>query len=522
MWLDEKPEGVLVLSDRRLALDRFHLNGVGRLVWHLCDGCHTVDDIIEAIYAACEGSAPERISLRQDVVRFLESIRRQGLVSWAEAEEVDVLFVVPPAPNVYAKEAVRTPEYSSPPLGICYLAAVVRLNGFSVAIAELHQGQNQPEDVVRFCRAMNPKIVGITASTPSYPNALRVSRFVKAWNASAVTVLGGPHATGAVGLCVHESSLDYVCVGEGEQSLVRLIQALLLGNEDPRNVVGFAHRCNGRIVHTGMPSRLADLDTLPLPARDLLNLDVYHQKGAIISSRGCPIGCDFCSCSAIVGNTYRVRSVGHVLDEIQYLKDHYGLHFFDFHDDTFNLQEERVFDFCRQLRERELGVEWGCFCRAAQMTQEMARVMASAGCRVIQYGVEAGSDESLRKMHKQTLVRQVEDGVRWAKGAGVQQVVCGFIIGHAHDTETDVRATIDLGLRLAKLGATRLTLSLLTPYPGTVVYDQRRELGIDLICDDWEQYTFSRVIMETRHLKRDRLRELYVEGLLRFLEATTQ
>lgn len=522
LWVSEPSDGVLILSDSRMALEQFHLNGVGSLIWRFCDGHHTVQDIVKKIAVECEGSAPDIATLDQDVVEFLNSIHDQRLISWSDTEEVDVLLVVPPAPNVYAKEAVCTPEYSSPPLGICSIAAVLLQHGFRVAILDLHQGQNQPEDVVARCRAGNPKIVGITASTPTYPNALRVSRFVKAWNPDVITVLGGPHATGAADSCAQILSMDYVCVGEGEQSFLQLVQALLNGAGDPDTVPGFVHQRGGQVVRTGVPCRLADLDTLPLPARELLNLDAYYQKGAIISSRGCPIGCSFCSCAAIVGNTYRVHSVARVLDEMQHLKERYGVRFFDFHDDTFNLHHDRVFEFCKQLRERALDVEWGCFCRAAQMTPEMAKAMAEVGCRVIQFGVEAGSDESLRKLHKQTLVRQIEDGVQWAREAGIEQVVCGFIIGHAHDTEADVRATIALGLRLAKLGATRLTLSLLTPYPGTEIYEQRQDLGIELISDDWEQYTFSRVVMETRHLKRERLRELYMEGLLRFLEATTR
>jgi anaerobic magnesium-protoporphyrin IX monomethyl ester cyclase len=99
--------------------------------------------------------------------------------------------------------------------------------------------------------------------------------------------------------------------------------------------------------------------------------------------------------------------------------------------------------------------------------------------------------------------------------------MCWAIYPSRNLSTDSFRDPIILGLRLARMGATRLTLSLLTPYPGTEVYEHRQELGINLICDDWEQYTFSRVVMETRHLKRDKLRELYVEGLLRFLEATT-
>lgn len=522
LWGAKQCGEVIVLSDACLALEQFRLNGVGGLIWQYCDGNHSIEEISKIVVDTCKGSAPEKKSLYADILEFLDAVCSQGLITLDGDMELDVLLVVPSVPGVYAKEAVSTPEYSSPPLGICYIAAVLQQHGFRVAIADLHQGRSQPEDIVARCRLGNPKIVGITATTPSYPNALRVSRFVKAWNPTAVTVLGGPHATSLSDSCALESSFDFICIGEGEKSFLDLARALLHGKADPKGVSGFVHKSNGQVVQTGIPNRLADIDTLPMPARDLLNLDEYYQNGAIISSRGCPIGCNFCSCAAIVGNTYRVHSIRRVLDEMQMMKDRHGIHFFDFHDDTFNLHHDRVFDFCRQLRERAINAEWGCFCRAAQMTPDMAKIMAGAGCRVIQFGVEAGSDESLQKLHKKTLVRQIEDGVRWSTDAGIEQVVCGFIIGHAHETENDVRTTIDLGLKLAKMGATRLTLSLLTPYPGTAIYDQRKKLGIELFCDDWEQYTFSRVVMETPYLKRDRLRELYVEGLLKFLDVTTR
>jgi radical SAM superfamily enzyme YgiQ (UPF0313 family) len=442
------------------------------------------------------------------------------LVSWTDDEELDVLLVVPPPPSVYAPDAVKTPEYSSPPLGLSYIAAVLRQHGFHVAILDLHQSAGKPEDVVGCCREGSPKVVGITAATPSYPNALRVARFVKAWNPDVITVLGGPHATGLPDECARSEAFDYVCIGEGEESMSDLVEALIHGGKDPRAVVGFVHQWNGRAVHTGSRGYVSYLDDLPLPARELLDLGSYYQKGAIISSRGCPIGCSFCACAAIVGNTYRIHSITRVLEEIGHVTGRYGYRFFDFHDDTFNLQPERVFEFCREVVERRLSIEWGCFCRAAQMTPEMARAMANAGCRVIQFGVESGNDSVLQSLQKQTSTTQIEAAVRAVAAAGIEQIVCGFIIGHATDTEDSSRETIKFGLHLRDLGATRLTLSLLTPYPGTRVYERREQLGIRLLTDDWEQYTFSRVVMETSRLNRDKLRELYVEGLLSFLDAT--
>jgi radical SAM superfamily enzyme YgiQ (UPF0313 family) len=535
--MDASRRIVRILSDARLALDQYELNETAAAVWRLCDGTRTVANIAAAIAAESGPSAPPLAVVTSDIRRLMASLRAEGLVTCGEPTPIDVLFVVPPFPSTYSRHAVETPEYSAPPLGVCYVAAVLREHGYTVQILDLHVTAGEPEDVVRACRRLRPRVVGITATTPSYPNALRVARFAKAWNGEVVTVLGGPHATGIPFACARAGAFDYVCVGEGEWKMLALVDALLRGEGSARDVRGIVRA--GDAEHPAAPglqvaaSRrptnpgsdrvavpgAAPLDHIPPPARDLLELDRYYQKGAIISSRGCPIDCNFCACAAIVGRTYRVHSIPYVLDEVESMMKTYGYRFFDFHDDTFNLQRHRVFDFCSAVEERRLDFRWGCFCRAAQLTPEMARAMARAGCQVVQFGVEAGDDTMLRAIKKATSTRQIEDAVRSAARAGIPEIVCGFIIGHAGDTEDSVQRTLEFGLHLRRLGATRLTLSLLTPYPGTEVFDRREELGIRLLTEDWEQYIFSRVVIETRHLSPSRLQELYVNGLCKFLDA---
>ena len=136
---------------------------------------------------------------------------------------------------------------------------------------------------------------------------------------------------------------------------------------------------------------------------------------------------------------------------------------FDFHDDTFNLLPDRVTDFCAAVRASRLDIQWGCFCRVHPFPLNMARAMVWAGCRVVQFGVESGDDTVLRSLNKGVSKNQVEAAVRTAAAAGFDQIVCGFIIGHATDTVETVHNTIRFGLHLRALGATRLTLSLLTP-----------------------------------------------------------
>jgi radical SAM superfamily enzyme YgiQ (UPF0313 family) len=520
LWLPEAHNGIRVVSDAHVGLQQFHLNEVAGAIWTLCDGTLTVAEIARVIALKCSGPIPPHGTVANDVLALLDALRAEGLIIWSDDEEVEVLLVVPPAPSVYAADAVRTPEYSAPPLGICYIAAVLREHGFHVAILDLHQMAGLPEDVITACRQRSPAIVGVTASTPSYPNAQAVARFVKAWRRECVTVLGGPHATGAPRDCVLSGAFDFVCVGEGEHAMLDLAQALLRGKGDPYVIPGFTFvGSQGSIGQSPPRPHITRLDDLPFPARDLIKLDDYYQKGSLVSSRGCSIGCNFCACAAIAGRSYRVHSIDRVLDEMEDIIQRHDYRYFDFHDDTFNLRQKRVFQFCCGIRARGLDAEWGCFCRAAQFTPEMAKAMVSAGCKVIQFGVESGNDAVLISLDKATSTAQVEAAVRAAAKAGVQQIACGFVIGHPNDTVESVRDTVRFGLRLRDLGATRLTLSLLTPYPGTPIYDNRARFGIRLLTDDWEQYTFSRVVMETQRLHREELRSLYVEGLTRFLDA---
>jgi len=445
-------------------------------------------------------------------------MRGDGLVDWKPEPDIDVLLAVPPPPATYAQAALLAPEFSAPPLGIAYIAAALQSNGHRVAIVDLHQQGAPPEAIIASCRRYSPKIVGITASTPTYPNALSMARFVKAWRPECPIVLGGPHATCAPAQCILDPTIDFVCIGEGERPMVDLVGALLDERTDPLSIPGFCIRTqNGQPHFTGQSPRDPSLDSLPFPARDLLDLNAYHQKGSIISSRGCPIGCHFCACAAIAGRVYRAHTLPYVIREMEHLHSVYGCTSFDFHDDTFNLYPARVHEFCRTLKAQGMAVKWGCFCRAAPFTQDMASDMAQAGCTVVQFGVESGSERVLQSIGKRISTAQVRAAVLAASQAGIQEVACGFIVGHPADTEESIRETIEFGLQLRQLGATRLTLSLLTPYPGTSVYENRDQLGVRLLTTDWEQYTFSRVVAENAHLTAEPLRQLYAEGVFRFL-----
>lgn len=522
MWMDWEGGRTILLSDSRLALQRFDLDEIGAAVWRMCDGNTRLDEICARIAVEFDHEGISCDEIGRDIERLLQSLSKEQLIDWIPLDRcVDVLLVQPPAPSVYALDAVNTTEFSSVPLGQCYIAAVLRAQGVSVAILDLHQAGGRPEDVVAACRRLMPRVVGVSATTPSFPNAARVARFVKALSPSIVTIVGGAHASALPTECLTAGGFDYVCVGEGEYAMAEFVQAVFNGRDASQvpgigtmTAMGYKFSCSRPFIH--------NLDDLPFPARDIVDISRYLRRGGVISARGCPIGCVFCSCPSVVGQQYRVHGLDRVMTEIDECRRAYGITKIDLHDDTFNLSASRVRDFCTRMTAELNDIEWGCFCRARQFSDEQARQMVRGGCRVVQFGVESGSNNILKAIGKKTELSDVERAVRAASKAGIDQIVCGFIIGHPQDTEESMKETIEFAEHLAKLGATRLTLSLLTPYPGTAVFDQRDELGITMMSDNWEDYTFSRIVQHGPKFSAERLRTLYVDGLLRFMDATSR
>ncbi len=523
LWYFDEIGNINLFSDKDLRLQNFNLNDVGSFIWKNCTGEFSNVEIASKLLIEIEGEKPAISDILSDVNEYLIELKENGLVNWDSENELDVLFVVPPYPEIYSTKAISTPEYSAPPLGVAYLAAVLKKSDFRVAIFDMHINALHPEDVISEYKKSTPKIVAITATTPTFPNALRIAKLLKAWDNNIITVIGGPHATSLPEECIQSDAVDYVVIGEGEMSTLALTNALVKRTANLNQIKGIAYKTDdGKIKFTQPQEKITDLDTLPYPARELLNIEQYYQKGSIISTRGCPYNCNYCACSVITGHTYRTHSVDYVLDEIEYLIKEFGFKYFDFHDDTFNLIPERVFEFCDKIQKRKIEIKWGCFCRVNNFSVEMAKAMKKAGCEVIQFGVEAGNQTILDSIRKKITLGQVESAIKAANQAEIKQIACGFIIGHADDTEKTANQTIDFGVKLAKLGATRLTISVLTPYPGTDVYINRNKYGIKLITEDWEQFIFSRVVIETENLTKERLREIYAKGVYKFLEATIE
>jgi anaerobic magnesium-protoporphyrin IX monomethyl ester cyclase len=520
LWMTRGNGQADVLGDSDLYLNHYQLDETGAFIWGLCNGTRSVLDLAKALTEECGSSAPPLDVVISDTWELLQDLKAKRLLDWQKPSHCDVLLLSPPFPTTYHHNALKAPEFLTPPIGLAYLAAYLREHGYKVIIQDLHISAGGPERIIPICKALQPRLIGITATTPTYPNALRASRYIKAWNQDVPLVLGGVHATGLPETCLQESPFDYIALGEGEATLLALCQHILDQDQSGgQGIEGLAWRNEfGKVVINRPRPPIQNLDALPFPARDLLEIDKYVKKGAICTSRGCPNGCSFCACHLVFGMRYRTPSISRIAEELEMLSSTYGVTEIDFNDDTFNWQPSRVFDLCKTIEDRHLNLRWSCFCRAAEMTPEMARVMKRAGCGAVQFGVESGSPQILDSIGKRITLRQVEIAVEACAKAGIEAIVCGIMLGHPQDTPETIGHTLDFAEYLLGKGATRIMLSLLTPYPGTQVYRQAQSYGMKILTTDWEQYIFSRLVVETKNLPKEVLRRLYVEGLLRFLK----
>ena len=271
------------------------------------------------------------------------------------------------APYDYGRlEAMTKPHF---PLGLGYIAAYLRRQGHQV---RLLLGLT-PEDLPRQLQTFHPQVVGVSCMTPTFPQAVAICREVKN-RSNAVTVLGGPHVTALQKEILEvQPEIDYVVVGEGELTITELCRMLEHSDREASQIQGLVYRtADGTVQVTPRRDLIKDVDSLPFPARDLVDMsrlgthkyiDVGRVSATMISSRGCPFKCAFCSSHITMGKVYRFRSAENVLAEIDELVNHYHVNHIAFEDDTFTLNRDRVEAICQGLIQRNYDLTWYCLSR---------------------------------------------------------------------------------------------------------------------------------------------------------------
>ncbi|WP_288193533.1 B12-binding domain-containing radical SAM protein [uncultured Methanobrevibacter sp.] len=409
----------------------------------------------------------------------------------------------------------------APPLGMSYIAAVLEENGYDVSIIDATALDYDFDQLANRVKKENPDIVSITALTPTIGRALESAQVVKEVLPDTMVILGGYHPTFNVKETLDDENVDLVIRGEGEYTMLELVQTLEKG-ENISNVKGIAYEEineNGEKLLVLTPERepICNLDELPFPALHLLPMDHYKllnmdtHMSTMITSRGCPIQCSFCSSAAMHGRKIRRRSIENIVDEMEHLVYDYGIETIAFMDDTFTVNKKRVRDLCDEIMRRNLKVFWGCTSRVDTLNEELLQKMKDSGCIAIFMGVESADQQQLDRMGKNTNITKIENAFRMAREKKIR-TIASVALGMPHDTRETMEKTIKF---VRQLKPNYAVFNLATPYPGTRFYKEAFEKNL-IQVKDWSKYTLISPILETIDCSKEDLRKIQAKAFIRF------
>jgi len=400
-------------------------------------------------------------------------------------------------------------ESPLPPLSLSYLAGVLAQEDIEVKILDFLVTQYHPRKLRRELEEYRPQLVGTTCVTLNYPIARRMLKVCKDFDPNIFTVIGGPHVTFAVKETLLSSPwIDAIVIGEGEITLVELARAVA-EDEDIRSIAGIAFADGGRVTRTSARPLIENLDQLPLPARELLPMARYLALGTpctVITSRGCPYSCIFCSGHRMFGPRVRFRSPGLVVDEIERLQRRFGLPKINIVDDTFTLNHNHTQAVCEELLRRNLKMKWSVFARVDRISEDVAQLMNRAGCEWVLFGVESADEGILKTIKKGTTTDDVRRGVKIAVEAGIN-VFNSFILGLPGESPETAHKSLAFGDELYQKYGAKYGFHMLSPLPGTEIYDRAKDYGIRILTRNWVRYNANEPITETTTMSTEMVKE---------------
>jgi len=412
-----------------------------------------------------------------------------------------VLLINPPLHSLYYAANIIFP-----PMSLMCIAAALEKGGHKVEIKD----KVIDESPVDYADA---DIVGITCTKSQFKKALSFAE--EAHEAGKPTFMGGVHATFDAESALKTGVVDYVARGEGEMTAIELCEGLEIAGKNfkPEKVAGLSwfDEDSKRVIHNPERSAISDIDGLPYPARHLLDTNAYKislrkkKLGAtMLTSRGCPFSCTYCVVPNTNGARYRCRSAKSVVDEIESLMTKYGFEDFLFVDDIFTINTKRTIMICDEIIQRGLDIAWWCQSRADTLVnnEKMVEKMAFSGCQMVFIGFETPNERILQAYGKRSSADIGKNAVELLAQYGIQ-TMGSFMMGEISETREEVQNTIDYA---KELGIEYAQFSILTPFPGTKLYEQVKER---ILTRDWDKYDGAHAV-----LKLDNLLPQEIEGLL--------
>jgi len=367
------------------------------------------------------------------------------------------------------------------PLGLAYIAAVFRENNCQVKIidASAPYANYSMEDIEKEVKEYKPDIVGITLTVIYAKYAYEILKRLSK-NPDFLLMAGGPHAS----ILPHEA-LEYganiVVRGEGEETCLDILN-YLRGKIKLEDILGISYRNEGGEFIDNPPRPLIfNLDSLPFPTKDLFKKEDFIRSPAdfirfsyVITGRGCPGNCAYCSNKLIWGRQVRSRSAKNIISEIELLIKNYGLGKIQFIDDSFTADRKKVDDICEKLPKKFPDLEWNCITRTDLVDFDLLLKMKKAGCSHINFGIESGDIETLKKINKGITPEYSEKVIKWTKESGIT-VGVNFMHGFPWETPAQLKKTRIFIKRIKGLVRDIMPGGIIVPYPGTAFYEEYKD-----------------------------------------------
>lgn len=456
--------------------------------------------------------------------------------------------------NPYYSQSVRYYGHYRPtcPYSLLYLAGYLKKFGIPSKIYELGVfdvndakviGQRvrfgiSDEAIARILETEKPRVVGITSMySIYYRDVVEIAATIKKTDPRIVVVVGGNHPSSYWQYVARNRHIDYVVIGEGEVTFLELCQRLL-DRKDVHDVAGLAFRSpDGGVVRTPPRPQIPNLDEVPIPDFTMVDFRRYLGEGnpfsirppaaGIISSRGCPMNCVYCTIKAVWGRTWRGRSPANVVDELEWVHRTYGVREFGFLDDSMGVDRKRLAGICEEIIRRGLDIKWSTPNGIAHwmLTEELLDKMKASGCYRITFGIESGNPETRKFLGKPFPLDQAKRLIQYANRIGMW-TNCTHILGFPYETLESIKDTI----RFAKTCGTDFAcFYLLMPQPTSDVYQYFKKEGLlnfDSFFEndefDEEQFEKMNLVLnetgaDTTVFKREELNRLQKQAYRSFL-----
>ncbi|MEW5784633.1 MAG: radical SAM protein [Bacillota bacterium] len=412
----------------------------------------------------------------------------------------------------YMRGGRRTPAFL-PQMGLISMATVLDEAGISTGVIDtLYPKSSQ---LIDFIEKTGVKVVGFYCN---FDNRFRIGHFIRLCRSrlnDVVYLVGGPQATACPEETLRATGCDFLFMGEGEPQIVPLVRSILEGRKDHYKSPGVCYLKDDRLIKTGDPVLINDLDTIPfLNHRLVLYSEAQSTCQNIITGRGCPYNCTFCF-ESLSGKSYRVRSIPHVISEIEGLLKQ-GSNYLGIVDDTFVAFPKRVYDFCDALKplRKEYDFFWFCEGRADIFSRhpDLLPHMVQAGLARAQIGAETGNNHILELYKKQITVDQVRNTVRQAVEHDLLSLFMNFIVGGPAETPETIQKSIDFACELITLAPGRVDIScnFLIPYPQTEIGRHPEKFGLRILDPEvFSCFNEEYPVVETEAMDREAIFQAY-------------